>query len=94
MGFSTLLLPRSLVDFHPMSRPIARIQDEIRRLSAAEKEEVLRTLLEELDGPPDPDVEAAWLEEVERRAAEIDSGQVQCVPADEVFRQLDALLKK
>ena len=77
-----------------MSRPIAIIQDEIRRLSATEKEEVLRTLLEELDGPPDPDVESAWLKEVERRSGEIESGQVQCVPAEEVFRQLDALLKK
>jgi len=77
-----------------MSRPIARIQEEIRRLSAAEKEEVLRTLLEELDGPPDPDVESAWLKEVERRAGEIESGQVKCVPAEEVFRQLDTLLKK
>jgi putative addiction module component (TIGR02574 family) len=76
------------------SKPIATIQDEIRRLSAAEKEEVLRTLLEELDGPPDPDVESAWLQEVERRAGEIESGQVKCVPAEEVFRQLDALLKK
>lgn len=77
-----------------MARPIAIIQEEIRRLSAAEKEEVLRTLLEELDGPPDPDVKAAWLKEVERRAAEIDSGEVQCIPAEEVFRQLDSLLKK
>ena len=78
----------------PMSRPVAMIQEDIRRLSAAEKEEVLRTLLEELDGPPDPDVESAWLEEVEHRAGEIEFGQVQCVPAEEVFRQLDALLKK
>jgi len=70
------------------------IQDEIRRLSAAEKEEVLRTLLEELDGPPDPDVESAWLKEVERRTEEIESGQVKCVPAEEVFRQLDTLPKK
>jgi putative addiction module component (TIGR02574 family) len=77
-----------------MARPLAIIQDEIRRLSVAEKEEILRTLLEELDGPPDPDVEAAWLEEAERRGREIDSGQVQCVPADEMFRKLDALLKK
>ena len=30
--------------------------------------------------------------EVERRAGELESGQVQCVPAEEVFRQLDALL--
>jgi len=43
-------------------------------------------------GPPDPDVESAWLKEVERRAGEIESGQVKCVPAEEVFRQLDALL--
>ena len=77
-----------------MARPVAIIQEEIRQLSVAEKEEVLRTLLEELDGPPDPDVEAAWLEEAERRAQEIDSGQVRCVPADEVFRKLDTLLKK
>jgi len=35
-----------------VSKSIAIIQDEIRRLSATEKEEVLRTLLEELDGPP------------------------------------------
>jgi len=77
-----------------MARPVSIIQEEIRQLSVAEKEQVLRTLLEELDGPPDPDVEAAWLEEVERRAAEIDSGQVKCVPADEVFRKLDTLFKK
>ena len=77
-----------------VSRPVAIIQQEIRSLSLAEKEEVLRTLLEELDGPPDPDVEAAWLKEVERRAAEIDDGKVRCIPAEEVFRKLDAQLKK
>lgn len=77
-----------------MVRPIAIIQEEIRHLSATEKEEVLRTLLEELDGPPDSDVESAWLEEAERRAGELDSGLVQCAPADDVFRQLDSLLKK
>lgn len=77
-----------------MPRPVAIIKEEIRQLGVAEKEEVLRTLLEELDGPPDPDVEAAWLMEVERRAREIDSGQVTCIPADEVFRKLDTLLRK
>ena len=77
-----------------MSRPVAIIQQEIRDLSLAEKEEVLRTLLEELDGPPNPDVEAAWLLEVERRAAEIDAGKVKCIPAEEVFRKLDAQQKQ
>ncbi len=77
-----------------MARPVAIIQEEIRRLSAADKEEVLRTLLEELDGPPDPDVEAAWFREVERRAQEVDAGKVECIPAEDVFRNLDTLLKK
>jgi hypothetical protein len=40
--------------------------------------------------PPDPDVESAWLEEVRRRGMEIDTGQVEVIPADEVFRKLKA----
>ena len=42
----------------------------------------------ELTGLPDPDVEAAWLEEAHRRGREIDTGQVELLPADEVFRKL------
>lgn len=77
-----------------MARPLAKIQEEIRTLSAPEKEALLRLLWEELDGPSDPDVEAAWLEEVRRRGQEIDAGQVELVPADQVFRKLEASLKK
>ena len=77
-----------------MARPLAKIQEEIRTLSASDKEALLRLLWEELDGPPDPDVEAAWLEEVRRRGREIDAGQVKLEPADQVFRKLEASLKK
>jgi len=77
-----------------MARAISIIEQEIRALSSSEKEQLLRILLEELDGPPDPDVNAAWLEEAQRRSREIDAGTVQCVPADEVFAKVDALLKK
>jgi putative addiction module component (TIGR02574 family) len=77
-----------------MARPIAIIQQELRALSVAEKQEILATLIEELDGPPDEGVDSAWLEEVERRAAEIDSGAVKCIPADEVFAKLDAKLRR
>jgi len=38
--------------------------------------------------------DAAWLEEVKRRGQEIDAGQVELVPADQVFRKLEASLKK
>jgi putative addiction module component (TIGR02574 family) len=63
-----------------MVRPLSHIQQEIRELSDLEKETLLRQLWEELDGPGDTDIDAAWLEEIERRAREIDDGAVDLVP--------------
>jgi putative addiction module component (TIGR02574 family) len=77
-----------------MARSLDRIEEDIRSLSKAEKEALLRVLWEELDGPADPDVEAAWLQEVSRRSEEFDSGAVQSVPADEVFARLRGQIKK
>ena len=77
-----------------MARPLTQIQEEIRALSDSDKEALLRVLLEELDGPADPDVDAAWLKEAQRRSREIDEGTVDCVPADEVFAKLRASLKR
>jgi len=74
--------------------PPIQIQEEIRALSDSDKEALLRVLLEELDGPADPDVDAAWLEEAQRRSRGIDQGKVRCVPADEVFARLEASLKR
>ena len=71
-----------------MARPIAEIEDEIRRLPAKAQERLLHVLLEELDGPPDPDVEAACLDEVQRRSRELDEGSVKAVPAKEGFAKL------
>jgi putative addiction module component (TIGR02574 family) len=77
-----------------MAKPVSVIQQEIRELTNAEKEEVLATLIEELDGPPDAGAEAAWLEEIRRRSREIDSGDVECIPAEEVFARIDKILGK
>ncbi len=75
-----------------MAKPVSAIQQEIRELTNAEKEEALATLIEELDGPPDAGAEAAWLEEIGRRSHEIDSGAVACIPAKEVFARIDKIL--
>jgi putative addiction module component (TIGR02574 family) len=77
-----------------MARAVSIIQQEIRALSASDKAQLLRTLLEELDGPTDPGVDAAWAAEVQRRSREIDDGVVQALPADEVFGKIDTLVKK
>ena len=77
-----------------MARALAEIEQEIRELSVPEKEALLRILWEELDGPPDPAVDAAWLEEVQRRSREIDEGLVESIPAEEAFAKLELLIKK
>jgi putative addiction module component (TIGR02574 family) len=77
-----------------MARSLEEIRQEIRALSTSDKEELLRSLWEELDGPPDPDVEAAWIEEVRRRDLELERGEVESIPAEEVFQRLRSTLKK
>jgi putative addiction module component (TIGR02574 family) len=77
-----------------MARAISEIEREIRSLARPEQEQLLRALLEELDGPPDPDAERAWLDEVQRRSAELDAGLVKSIPADEVFERVRSRLKQ
>lgn len=44
--------------------------------------------------PSEPDVTAAWDEEVARRGAELDAGHVRTIPADDVFAALDQRLRR
>jgi putative addiction module component (TIGR02574 family) len=41
----------------------------------------------------EPDVEAAWDEEILRRLAEIDNGTAKLIPAEEVFAEVRRILK-
>ena len=75
-----------------MARTISDIESEMRNLDRSDKERLLRALLEELDGPSDPDADKQWLDEVQRRSAEFDAGLVKTIPAEEVFRRVRARL--
>ena len=77
-----------------MARALSEIEKEIRSLARPEQELLLRALLEELDGPADPDAERAWLDEVQRRSADFDAGLVKSIPAEEVFERLRSRLKQ
>jgi putative addiction module component (TIGR02574 family) len=61
------------VDFSNMSPDTKRLLDEAMRLPPAERAEFIARLIESLGGPGDPDADAAWAEEIERRCAAIDS---------------------
>ena len=77
-----------------MARAVTEIEEEIRALVPGEQERLLRALLKELDGPADPGVERAWLEEAQRRCRELDEGAVTPTLADEVFARARADLKR
>jgi len=63
-------------------------------LDESERAELAGVLIESLDSEKDSGVEAAWLEEIERRIKELDSGQVEGIPWEEVreriLRRIDA----
>jgi hypothetical protein len=77
-----------------MARAVAEIEREIRALKPAEQEHLLRALVAELDGPPDPGVEQAWLEEAQRRSGELDAGEVRLNPVEEVLANARGGLKR
>lgn len=51
-------------------------------------------LLESLEGEPDPDVEAAWAKEIDRRVRQLDAGEVDLVPWEDVKERLLKPLEK
>ena len=77
-----------------MAKTIEDIENEIRSLSVDDRMHLLRDLIADLDGGMDEDVEKAWLEETERRYKELKEGEVELIPAEEVFTRARAQLKK
>ena len=75
-----------------MAKTIEDIENEVRSLSVDDRMHLLRDLIADLDGGMDKDVEKAWLEEAERRYKEVKEGDVELIPADEVFARARARL--
>ena len=52
-----------------MTARVSHVLEEALELCAEERAELAAELLSSLDGPADAESEAAWLEEIQRRAA-------------------------
>ena len=76
-----------------MARAIIDIERDIKELSARERAELLRSLIADLDAPAEADVEQAWLQEAERRLAEIESGTTKTIPGTQVLNAALSRLK-
>lgn len=78
-----------------MARPLKEIEQELLNLPQAERAQLAHRLIVSLDEdvPVDNGVEAAWLEEIKRRDAEIERGEAQMIPGDEAMRRVSEALK-
>lgn len=71
-----------------MSRTFTDVWKDAAELSDEERATLAGLLIESLDGDADPDVEAAWAAEIEKRVAELDAGTIESVPWEQVRQRL------
>jgi putative addiction module component (TIGR02574 family) len=72
-----------------MTKPMRAVLADALRLDDDARAELAAELLASLDGPADPDAQEAWDVEIERRIAEIEAGNIQLVPWEEVKRRIE-----
>jgi len=69
------------------------IEAEVLHLSEDERAELAQKILISLDSPFVDETANDWLLEAKRRAKELDDGTVQPIPAEEVRRKAQTLLR-
>ena len=72
-----------------MSKATQSVLVEALRLDIDARAELAAELLKSLDGPADPDAEAAWATEIERRVEAIEGGTVELEPWEDVKRRIE-----
>ncbi len=71
-----------------MARSARELFEEAMRLDPEQRATLMRLLIESLDAESEEGVDEAWMAEVERRMAELDSGAVQTLSWDELRARL------
>jgi len=69
-----------------MSASLKQIEEQARALSAEDRARLAESMLESLNVPVS-EVENAWSEEIERRIAAFDRGEIPSYPAEDVFAE-------
>lgn len=77
-----------------MTAKARQVLREALSLPPRARADIAGTLLRSLDVEDDPDVEAAWAIEIERRLKEVESGKVKLIPWEQVRRRLRATLRR
>ena len=72
-----------------MTKATEAVLADALRLDVDSRAKLAAELLASLDGPADPDAEAAWAAEIERRVAAIEAGTLALEPWDDVKRRIE-----
>jgi len=68
-----------------------QIESEALSLPRPERDRIAQALIASLQ--MDPEVERAWEEEIRRRIRDIDSGATELIPGEQVFKEVEDLLR-
>ena len=71
-----------------MTKATEAVLAEALRLDADARAQLAAELLASLDGPSDPDAEAAWQTEIQRRVAALEAGKLDLEPWADVKRRI------
>lgn len=77
-----------------MSTLVEELSVRAKTLSAEDRARLVEELLDSLQGESDAEAESAWDREIERRVAEIESGTVKLVAAEEVHAEARRLIRR
>ena len=75
-----------------VTQAVANILAEVERLSPPERADLADRLVETLAEGTSPEIERAQLEEVRRRIAQIESGEVTLIPGEQALDQIRRLV--
>jgi putative addiction module component (TIGR02574 family) len=76
-----------------MTDTLADLERRARHLSVTDRARLALAMIESLETADEGDVDEAWRVEAEARAAQIDRGEVETIPAGDVFAEVRRSLK-
>ena len=71
-----------------MPTTIDKVSDDALSLSLIDRIVLVEKLLQSLNPPDQPEIERLWEKEVERRVAEIENGETELIPGEQVFSEI------
>ena len=67
-----------------------KLPEEALLLPADERASLVEKLLQSLNLPTEAEVDRLWIEEAERRVSQIEAGEVEVIPGEQVFAKIRA----